>query len=443
MSTPTAAPTVVLLGMLAGAALAAEPCAQWTALDTPVPPEAGDYAPLRDVEVLAPDDAWAVGHYRDDYPPPQGPIQMPYALRWDGTQWNPVPVPSPQACPTCDGPSLNAIDAAGPNDIWAAGAQQYTPPQGFFGVHTFVMHWDGTSWEEVPTPHLGGGSGDSIADIEVIGPNEVWFVGTDQPAPSAPDLALTWRWDGTRFERFFVPLVATGSHRYDMNGLGAVDAFAPDDVWTVGGTSVNAQGNEDHSQIHRWDGTEWKHVPGPTPGFWNSLGAVEAVAEDDVWAAGRYMGTDGIEPFLIRWNGTEWIQQDAPAYFRDFYAVAPDDVYAFADGVYHFDGVEWSLVADFPGATRPVLAAGDGSGGCDIFAVGQQNTADYDIINFSVRSLGSGAPDLNGDGETDLFDLLVMIDHLGACQSAHCPSDLNGDGTVDLFDVLALLDALA
>ncbi len=47
--------------------------------------------------------------------------------------------------------------------------------------------------------------------------------------------------------------------------------------------------------------------------------------------------------------------------------------------------------------------------------------------------------DLNGNGEVDVSDLLILLSDWGSC--AGCPADLNGDGVVDVSDLLILLGA--
>jgi hypothetical protein len=56
-----------------------------------------------------------------------------------------------------------------------------------------------------------------------------------------------------------------------------------------------------------------------------------------------------------------------------------------------------------------------------------------------IECVESGCPDLNGDGDVDVLDLLILLDAWGACPG--CAADLNGDGDVDVLDLLLLLDA--
>ena len=57
-----------------------------------------------------------------------------------------------------------------------------------------------------------------------------------------------------------------------------------------------------------------------------------------------------------------------------------------------------------------------------------------------VFDLGAGVTgDLDGDGDVDVLDLVVLITSWGEC--AGCAADLDGDGIVGVLDLVALLVA--
>ncbi|GIG66951.1 hypothetical protein [Phytomonospora endophytica] len=86
--------------------------------------------------------------------------------------------------------------------------------------------------------------------------------------------------------------------------------------------------------------------PSETP---YSFGSVEAIADDDVWAAGGGRGT----ALAAHWDGTAWTTTPLPAelwYIDDIRARATDDVWALGTGpggghVMHWNGTAW---ADLP-----------------------------------------------------------------------------------------------
>ena len=71
---------------------------------------------------------------------------------WDGSEWERVPTPSPSPYPGGTKAYLHAIGAVGPDDVWAAG-DRYGDAGGLsVGAWIMVQHWDGSSWQVVPTP---------------------------------------------------------------------------------------------------------------------------------------------------------------------------------------------------------------------------------------------------------------------------------------------------
>jgi hypothetical protein len=63
---------------------------------------------------------------------------------------------------------------------------------------------------------------------------------------------------------------------------------------------------------------------------------------------------------------------------------------------------------------------------------------DFDTSEYGVALLTPGIPgDVNGDGEVNTQDLLMLLSDWGEC--AGCPTDLDGDGFVGTADLLELL----
>src|SRR5678815_4073396 len=127
---------------LATPTLGQNTCGQWSAVDTSSP-DLADNAIIRDVAAISPTDVWAVGGYTQSV---QGQVlSYAFSMHWDGKSWTMIPTPQPSACPVCTNVTLWAVDAIGPNDVWAAGDKKVQAPDGFLGTHMMVMHWDGSS----------------------------------------------------------------------------------------------------------------------------------------------------------------------------------------------------------------------------------------------------------------------------------------------------------
>ncbi|HKP54865.1 MAG TPA: S-layer homology domain-containing protein [Chloroflexia bacterium] len=133
----------------------------WTVLP---PPSPGQYSVLDAVVALAPDDVWAGGYAMDS--------GAPWTLfeHWDGSAWSVVPAPANTF-------GVSAMDAATPDDIWAVGG-------------TELLHWDGTSWSLVSTPSISP----VLNDIDVRAGDDVWSVGEYGPS-YGPKYNQTWRYN--------------------------------------------------------------------------------------------------------------------------------------------------------------------------------------------------------------------------------------------------------
>jgi len=368
-----------------------DPNGTWVVVDTPDP--VTDHAILRDVEVIAADDAWAVGEWMDLVLPPYTYDTKPLAMHWDGTGWTLVTVPFKNLFVGGNWCDLEAVRAAAPDDVWAAGTLNKQAPDGYVGTHLFVTRWKGSEWKEVPTPVSIGGSGNFVDDIAIVAPDDIWFVGDWIDTQGGMGLglkkALTMHWDGSGMsivENPFFDNKPIGGH-----GLTSISALASDDIWAVGGGHDGDYVG--FSEIVHWNGSTWEYKPGPTPGWYHRLYAVEMVAHDDVWATGDYQDAAGYHVFFIHWDGSGWtmVDDDAPAGGGGLVAFGPDEVYSSGSGIARWDGASWSAVAGFPSVFAPSLMALDGAGTPGtLWAVGREVVVD-DLLTLATRLVSDGA----------------------------------------------------
>jgi hypothetical protein len=61
-------------------------------------------------------------------------------LHWDGSSWTDVPAPSPG-----DEPEFLGVAATSAHSAWAVGLSG--------GDHTLIAHWDGTTWTRQADRH--------------------------------------------------------------------------------------------------------------------------------------------------------------------------------------------------------------------------------------------------------------------------------------------------
>lgn len=418
-----------------------DPCGPWSVVPSP-DPAGTDHAILRDVHAISPDDVWAVGEYTAVV---QGSyVTLSLAEHWDGVQWTIVPTPNPAPCPSCANVFFSAVDASGPNDVWAAGGKLAQGPDGFVGTHIYVARYDGSSWTVMNTPLTTGGSGSHVQDIEVLGPNDVWFFGDYISGSSWSALAM--HWNGSSFTIHTTPFPAGGTPGWGLEGGSALSS---DDIWAVGGGSDGDYTNKGY--IIHWDGSSWTRVQGPTPGTYQRLYAVKAIAPDDVWAVGDYfVAGSGYFSLFLHWDGSTWTQVPSPAGGSGLVAFASDNIYASGGGIVHWDGSSWELVEDFDSVIGASASSISASTLCDMWAVGREIVAG-DLLTFTAQlhpvEVGEFSPtaingDIDGDGSVNSKDLAQLLGAWGPCpQRGACDADVDGSGTVDAADLAVLLAA--
>jgi hypothetical protein len=117
--------------------------------------------------VVSPTDAWAVG-----YTVPPNLDFQPHFLHWNGSAW--AVVPSPHLSSTYN--FLQSIAAVSGNQVWAAGYRTVDEHQ----VVTFVERWDGTQWRIESTPNLQDG-GNYLSGLSVDPGGGLWSAGYFYP----------------------------------------------------------------------------------------------------------------------------------------------------------------------------------------------------------------------------------------------------------------------
>jgi hypothetical protein len=415
-----------------------DPCGPWSVVASP-DPAGTDHAILRDVFAIAPDDVWAVGEYTTVV---QGSLLV-YSLaqHWDGSSWTIVPSPNPTPCTVCTYVTFDAVAAAGPNDIWAAGGKRVQGPDGFVGTHIYVARYNGSSWTVMNTPLTVGASGSHVQDIEIIAPDDIWFFGDYVSGSGSPGLAM--HWNGSNFTIHTTPNPAGGTPGWGLEGGSALSS---NDIWAVGGGSDGDYTNKGY--ILHWDGSSWTRVLGPTPGTYQRLYAVKAIAPDDVWAVGDYfIAGSGYFPLFLHWDGSSWTQVTSPGGGAGLVAFDSDNIYSGGAGIVHWDGSNWEHVESFPTVLGASVASISASTLCDMWAVGREIVAG-DLLTFTAHlhpvEVGEFTTfgDLTDDGVVSAADLGILLGSWGVCPGrGPCAADLDQDGDVDAADLAALLGA--
>jgi hypothetical protein len=199
------------------------------------------------------------------------------------------------------------------------------------------------------------------------------------------------------------------------NGLQAVSASSPSDIWAVG-----------ESAIH-YDGTNWTafSIPVPKGDSLTNLAGVVDVSPTEAWAAGNVADSEGIPGQVIEeWNGTSWSVSPGPKFaagdqpnLKAMTSTSSTDIWAIGDlldndaGLLfflfeHYDGTSWKASKLLSGDQFLFGASADAID--DVWAVGfngpenddsQTLALHFDGTSWKVAktpSVGSGANQFNG-----------------------------------------------
>ncbi len=429
--------TIIIAFAFTAVAHARGDCRQWTEIDVPNPPESINTW-LTDVDALSEDDAWAVGYFKVELMP-FTTEHYTYILHWDGSTWEHIPSPSPGL--DYDGGTqcyLTAVKAIAPDDVWAVGHFKTQQSHGHVGPQPLTLHWDGSSWEIVPAPFSQGeSSGAILNDIDAISSDDIWAGGI-WPSPAGYGFpAFMLHWDGSDWTVHETPDAAYSEQ------IRGVKAIASDNVWAVGG-SGNSWAT---SYVIHWDGDSWRQVDAPSPYFWNFLHDIDAVAPDDIWIAGQKWDVDiSYSPFMLHWDGSDWTEVESPGGGQSIVALASDnvwsaDVWTTGGSLAHFDGNEWTVQATVGGPPQSTLLGLAGIGECDVWGVGRQ-PGGHDFLPLAQRLEPVLTGDVTGDGEVNVQDLLALLAAWGPCEAGRpCHADFDGDGFVSFNDLIQLLSA--
>ena len=225
------------------------------------------------------------------------------------------------------------------------------------------------AWNEVATP-LGA---NSFYSVGAVGQDDVWAVGSRYDG--VDDRPLAEHFDGQKWTIVPAPIPGTGGAY--LRGVGGSSSV---DVWAVGYQTT--QTGVQKTLIEHYDGAAWSIVPSPNPAsFASYLSTLVAVASNDVWAAGYYLGSNNYRTLVEHWDGNSWSivptpnVGDGPNALNGIAAAGSDDIWAagyqsIASGspsstlILHFDGTTWTVVPSpnpgQPSSLAAVVATSDG-----------------------------------------------------------------------------------
>ena len=313
------------------------------------------------VSAVSTSDAWAVGSYVDR----AGTLHA--ATEHFTSSWQNI---SNSAAPPNS--SLAGVSAMTSNDVWAVG-QFVATVSGQRLNRTLTEHWNGITWSVVPSADDVTPSGaDGLTTVDAAAPDDVWAAG-ETCILGTPETCSTLfeHWNGTQWavvpSAHAVPLGPTNGHLCDDSTRCpysvSLSVLTSTDVWAVYGGST--------SFVMHWDGASWSTVDGVVPSGYE-INGLWAAAANDIWAVGDSF-VDQRNPTLFEhWNGSAWtvVVGAIPAHTRVWLlgvsGSGPNDVYAVGayrtcnacNGAHtwaeHWDGASWSVVS----SQNPTTIAG-------------------------------------------------------------------------------------
>jgi hypothetical protein len=288
------------------------------------------WARAEDVVVIEPNDAWAVGlvaHETDD--PATTRIIETWTAHWDGSAWRHVRSPSFGDW----GSELLAVDAAGPDDVWAVGVISNVDPS---ISKPLVLHFDGVRWSRSSIPDARGS--DALNDVVVTAEDDVlvggWHIGERQrPA--------TFRWNGSAWSASSSPPVAPedgqsliesmdgSGHRtwLTTSGDAATIQLRTQDGWKEQFRAWSVRVQLESIAAEGWAVGQrifYRHSRPTAPvivrrgadGLWTRTPAAPTVGDTylmdvtggtgEAWTVGWSTARERQRALVQRWNGTEW-----------------------------------------------------------------------------------------------------------------------------------------
>jgi hypothetical protein len=275
-------------------------------------------------------DGWAVGSAGVSL---QGTGVDALTEHWNGQSWQVVPSLSLGN----SNEALTGVTSTSASNAWAVG---WHDPYGTVRVHGLMLHWNGQQWSVTQDANQ---SPIPVA-IDARTSSDVWAVGND----------LFQHFDGTSWTT--APFTPVGAH------LRAVTVLAADNAWAVGGIKDARTGyRHDLTYLAHWDGASWKSVASPLGLTSGSLSSVSGTGPSDIWAVGSL---DSGVPVALHYNGISWTQVATPSNgpfsaLSGVVAISSTNVWAvgnrngtLANGNVvqrtlseRWDGASWSVVA--------------------------------------------------------------------------------------------------
>ena len=212
-------------------------------------------------------------------------------------------VPSPNRARSGDN-TLMQVSAGPATSAWAVG---YDGQLGSF--RTLAERWNGAKWALARSPNPSP-LDNVLYGVATLSRTSAWAVGYDlaNVSPTAYHRALIEHWNGSTWQ--VVPTPRAGPSDSDLWGVTALSAT---NAWAVG--NENTGTFRFRPLVEHWNGHAWGLVRVPSPpltGVGASLFGVAATSPRNIWAVGNYATGTRFQPLIEHFNGARWALVHAP-----------------------------------------------------------------------------------------------------------------------------------
>jgi hypothetical protein len=269
----------------------------WTkmAFKNPASTRANDFPPLADIECAGPKSCFAVGTYYDTSDEPTALIQ-----HWNGSVWGIMKAASPLIATTpYEKPSLqtslNSVTCPTAKSCYAVG--YYLGLNGV--IKTLVEHWTGTTWA-VQTAPSSSALTTVLMSVACVTNTNCFAVGTSMSATHTKPFIL--KGNGTKWSTVASPGLAYA-------GLDDIACASAKVCFALGSVASKTTS----TLLQRWNGKKWSIVTLKDMPATNHLYGIACPSATTCVAVGRRTWTTaGVQPMVLRWDGTTWSTDDPP-----------------------------------------------------------------------------------------------------------------------------------
>lgn len=278
----------------------------WSVATVPNPggTASSDSSSLRSVYCTSSSHCWAVGYWQ-----PSGGASNNQVLRWNGSNWTLATTPDPGGTSASATNRLLGITCTSATNCWAVGVYG----SGSGTLHNEALRWNGTKWSKVGVPS-GGGAGAAVSELtDVACPTSASCLAVGVAANVAgAELNEVVRWNGTKWSAVAgVPDPGTTAAAA-VNVLFSITCPSTTNCWAAGGYVSYDSARDAWTQILHWNGKSWTTSRVPQVGIASSVPGtyvqgVRCTSASNCWAVGQYM-----DPYTatvnqaLHWNGSAW-----------------------------------------------------------------------------------------------------------------------------------------